>query len=218
WEEHEQTFSPQLGDPQTVKFIVASKFNSSASIQSFPGGVSPKNDTLPDPTVMSKCTSILSSTEKINNGTMLSHTSCLCHQSETPSIETAVGMHNVEVTNVRDSVASNTLDDHENASCLISQDKITAEDALCCYCKELIYRPIVLNCGHAFCESCTNIFEDRAIICQVCQSLHPGDRPGVCLELHQFLEHSFTIKYAERKMSVLVNNKMHQHPKEESPI
>ncbi|KAH9330094.1 hypothetical protein KI387_002202, partial [Taxus chinensis] len=69
-----------------------------------------------------------------------------------------------------------------------------------------------------FCESCTNIFEDRAIICQVCQSFHPGDRPGVCLELHQFLEHSFTKKYAERKMSVLVYNKMHQHPKEESPI
>ena len=33
-------------------------------------------------------------------------------------------------------------------SMLISSNKVTVEDALCCYCKILLYHPRVLNCGH----------------------------------------------------------------------
>jgi len=75
-------------------------------------------------------------------------------------------------------------------------------DFHCAACKELLYRPVVLNCGHVFCEVCINNPNDRVPICQVCQSAHPNGCPKVCLLLKQFLEEQFSEKYALRKENV----------------
>ncbi|GLJ29917.1 hypothetical protein SUGI_0591440 [Cryptomeria japonica] len=108
------------------------------------------------------------------------------------------------------------LNDQASAGTSILECKIRVSDALCAHCKELIYHPTVLNCGHAFCVSCVdcNVFQGTTFKCQVCQSLHPAKSWAVCLELHHFLHNMFTVEYAEREKSILVQNKQ---PKEESP-
>ncbi|XP_059063175.1 E3 ubiquitin-protein ligase PRT1-like [Cryptomeria japonica] len=111
-----------------------------------------------------------------------------------------------------------TLDLNVQASAgtSFSESKLRVSDVLCAHCKELIYRPIVLNCGHAFCESCVNynVFKGTTLKCQVCQSFHPAKSRAVCLELHHFLQSMFTVEYAEREKSILLQNKQ---PKKESP-
>ncbi|XP_057840274.2 E3 ubiquitin-protein ligase PRT1 [Cryptomeria japonica] len=108
------------------------------------------------------------------------------------------------------------LNGQVSAGTSISERKLRVSDALCAHCKKLIYRPTVLNCGHAFCELCVNynVFQGTTLKCQVCQSLHPAKSWAVCLELHHFLQNMFAVEYAEREKSMLVQNKQ---PKEESP-
>ncbi|KAF4370266.1 hypothetical protein G4B88_012950 [Cannabis sativa] len=71
--------------------------------------------------------------------------------------------------------------------------QITMEDVLCAGCKQLLFRPMVLNCGHET--------SDKMNRCQVCQSLHPKGLLNVCLELNQFLEQCFPKEYAFRRDS-----------------
>ncbi|XP_062078720.1 E3 ubiquitin-protein ligase PRT1 isoform X2 [Humulus lupulus] len=78
--------------------------------------------------------------------------------------------------------------------------QVTVEDVLCATCKQLLFRPMVLNCGHVHCESCLVVEScDKMITCQVCQSLHPKGFLNVCLELNQFLEQCFPREYAFRR-------------------
>ncbi|XP_039010165.1 E3 ubiquitin-protein ligase PRT1-like [Hibiscus syriacus] len=77
----------------------------------------------------------------------------------------------------------------------IMQDE---SDLLCAACNRLLVRPIVLNCGHVYCESCFVIPNDEMPRCQVCKSLQPNGFPGVCLILHHFLENQFPEEYSER--------------------
>ncbi|KAG5531295.1 hypothetical protein RHGRI_026041 [Rhododendron griersonianum] len=75
-------------------------------------------------------------------------------------------------------------------------------DFHCAACKELLYRPVVLNCGHVYCEVCIISPTDRVPRCQVCQSAHPNGCPKVCLLLKNFLEEQFSEQYALRKENV----------------
>ncbi|OVA03943.1 zinc finger protein [Macleaya cordata] len=75
-------------------------------------------------------------------------------------------------------------------------------DALCITCKQLLFRPVVLNCGHAYCESCLAISENETLICQLCRSPHPNGFPKVCLELDHFLEARFSKEYMLRREAV----------------
>ncbi|EOY05316.1 Proteolysis 1, putative [Theobroma cacao] len=87
------------------------------------------------------------------------------------------------------------------------QKKVSVADLLCPACKRLLFRPVVLNCGHVFCESCFVIPKDEIPRCQVCQSLHPNGFASVCLILHHFLEEQFPEKYSERQGPLLkINN------------
>ncbi|XP_072985958.1 E3 ubiquitin-protein ligase PRT1 isoform X1 [Typha latifolia] len=79
---------------------------------------------------------------------------------------------------------------------------VSADDLLCSLCKELLYQPAVLNCGHVYCASCLSSFPGESLKCQVCQSLHPGKFPNVCLDLDHFLEERFPIEYASRREKV----------------
>ncbi|PON70796.1 Cdk-activating kinase assembly factor [Parasponia andersonii] len=90
--------------------------------------------------------------------------------------------------------------------------QVALEDVLCIRCKELLFHPSVLNCGHVYCQSCLLDLCDEMIRCQVCHSLHPKGLPKVCLELHQFLEQCFAKEYALRRDAVLLKQINFQHP------
>ncbi|XP_038877742.1 E3 ubiquitin-protein ligase PRT1 isoform X2 [Benincasa hispida] len=96
-----------------------------------------------------------------------------------------------------------------------NQEKISVADVLCQACTQLLFRPVVLNCGHAFCESCINS-QVETLECQVCQFVQPRGFPNVCLELDQFLKEQFPEEYSLRRDSIqLVLAKSIKH---DSPI
>ncbi|XP_056170428.1 E3 ubiquitin-protein ligase PRT1 isoform X2 [Syzygium oleosum] len=88
---------------------------------------------------------------------------------------------------------------------LVGSDKsckqIIASDVLCTECRQLLFHPVALNCGHVYCESCIVYPADEKLTCQVCQSRHPGGLPKVCLELDHFLEQQFPDEYALRRLA-----------------
>nr|KJB30134.1 hypothetical protein B456_005G131100 [Gossypium raimondii] len=75
---------------------------------------------------------------------------------------------------------------------------VSVADLLCAACNRLLFRPVVLNCGHVYCETCFVIPKDEMLRCQVCKSLQPNGFPGVCLILHHFLAKQFPEEYSER--------------------
>ncbi|KAL3716219.1 hypothetical protein ACJRO7_007905 [Eucalyptus globulus] len=79
--------------------------------------------------------------------------------------------------------------------------QITASDVLCAECKQLLFHPVALNCGHVYCESCIVYPADEKLTCQVCKSRHPGGLPKVCLELDHFLEQQFPEECALRRLT-----------------
>ncbi|XWS09130.1 hypothetical protein CRYUN_Cryun40dG0059600 [Craigia yunnanensis] len=83
------------------------------------------------------------------------------------------------------------------------QKVVSIDDLLCAACKRLLFRPVVLNCGHVYCESCFVIPKDEILRCQVCKSLQPNGFPSVCLILDHFLEKQFPEKYSERQGALL---------------
>ncbi|XP_059632184.1 E3 ubiquitin-protein ligase PRT1-like [Cornus florida] len=82
-------------------------------------------------------------------------------------------------------------------------DQVLITDLLCVICKQLLYRPTVLNCGHAYCETCIINIDGEVCRCQICPSVHPYGFPKVCLVLEHILEEQFSEEYAARKEAVL---------------
>ncbi|KAL5562095.1 hypothetical protein UlMin_031842 [Ulmus minor] len=85
-----------------------------------------------------------------------------------------------------------------------NRKQVTVADVLCAGCNQLLFRPVALNCGHLYCESCLVDIGDEMLKCIVCQSSHPKGFPKVCLELNFFLEKQFPQEYAQRKNDVEV--------------
>lgn len=77
--------------------------------------------------------------------------------------------------------------------------QVSVADVLCAACKQLLYRPVSLNCGHVYCEACIVIPANETLRCQVCESPHPRGFPRVCLVLDHFLEEQFSSEYAQRR-------------------
>ncbi|KAK4478283.1 hypothetical protein RD792_017572, partial [Penstemon davidsonii] len=80
--------------------------------------------------------------------------------------------------------------------------EVLLTDLQCAVCKQLLCRPLVLNCGHVYCEACINNPQDSVCKCPVCQSSHPNGFPNVCLVLEHFLEEHFPEEYSARKESL----------------
>lgn len=80
--------------------------------------------------------------------------------------------------------------------------QVPIADLLCAICKELIYRPVVLNCGHVFCEACIIDSHNEPCRCPVCRSMHPNGFPKVCLVLEGFLEQHVSEEYAARRVAI----------------
>ncbi|KAI3683394.1 hypothetical protein L1987_83897 [Smallanthus sonchifolius] len=76
--------------------------------------------------------------------------------------------------------------------------QISMNDLLCSICKELLCRPVVLNCGHVFCEACIVASNNEPCQCPVCQSMHPNGFPKVCLVLEGFLKQHCSEEYTAR--------------------
>ncbi|CAK9151510.1 unnamed protein product [Ilex paraguariensis] len=81
--------------------------------------------------------------------------------------------------------------------------RVFITDLLCALCKQLLCRPVVLNCGHVYCEACIINPGNKACSCHLCPSVHPNGFPNVCLVLKHFLEEQFPEEYASRKETVL---------------
>ncbi|KAA8548427.1 hypothetical protein F0562_000111 [Nyssa sinensis] len=82
-------------------------------------------------------------------------------------------------------------------------NKELINDLLCAICKKLLCRPVVLNCGHAYCEACIINPGNEICRCQICHSVHPNGFPKVCLVIENFLEEQFSEEYIARKEAVL---------------
>ncbi|KAK9039177.1 hypothetical protein V6N11_024013 [Hibiscus sabdariffa] len=89
--------------------------------------------------------------------------------------------------------------------------RISVADLLCTACKQLIFRPIVLNCGHIYCQTCIIFPANEMLRCPVCQCLHPSSFPNICLTLDQFLAARFPNEYALRKDSILLEQVSSKH-------
>ncbi|KAK7292963.1 hypothetical protein RJT34_15821 [Clitoria ternatea] len=82
------------------------------------------------------------------------------------------------------------------------KQKISVADVMCIMCKQLLFHPVVLNCGHVYCETCIVNIADEMLRCQVCQSPHPKGFPKVCLEFDHFLEEQFPEEYGQRRDAI----------------
>ncbi|XWS76103.1 hypothetical protein CRYUN_Cryun01aG0148300 [Craigia yunnanensis] len=91
------------------------------------------------------------------------------------------------------------------------KDQVSVADLLCTACKQLLFRPVVLNCGHAYCQTCIIIPADAMLRCQVCQCLHPKGFPKVCLTFDQFLVAKFPNEYALRRDAVQLKQVSYKH-------
>lgn len=82
------------------------------------------------------------------------------------------------------------------------------EDAACPICRELLYKPTVNACGHAFCFWCLHFSMDplSRSSCPICRAplLH---LPAPCLALHLHLCASFPSEYARRAAETNANEK-----------
>ncbi|KAJ0092582.1 hypothetical protein Patl1_25967 [Pistacia atlantica] len=101
-----------------------------------------------------------------------------------------------------------------------SLNQISVDDLSCAACEKMLFQPVVLNCGHVYCESCIVIPEGGNFRCPVCQSLQPRGLPNVCLILKHFLEEQFPALYAERGKALLkqTNCSRQQHSSRTSPF
>ncbi|GLT24968.1 hypothetical protein SLA2020_001270 [Shorea laevis] len=81
----------------------------------------------------------------------------------------------------------------------------------CAASRHLLFQPVVLNCGHAFCESCIICSDDERITCKVCEMPHPARFPKVCLALDYFLEENFPKEYRLRRDAVQLDQALFKH-------
>ncbi|KAK4573967.1 hypothetical protein RGQ29_031771 [Quercus rubra] len=94
-----------------------------------------------------------------------------------------------------------TLNEDDGGS---DSDEIS-QSFICCVCRELLYKPIVLSCGHISCFWCVHhsmsgLCESRCPICR-----HPYIHfPTICQMLHLLLLKLYPVAYKRRENQILV--------------
>ncbi|KAI3839902.1 hypothetical protein MKX03_025167 [Papaver bracteatum] len=113
------------------------------------------------------------------------------------------GSANSPVKSAENFVITNNADIEENTYLNYKACKpVSINDALCITFKQMRFQPVILNCSHAYCESCLEVPENEALSCQLCQFPHPNGFPKVCLVFDNFLEREFPQEYARRREDV----------------
>ncbi|KAK9281179.1 hypothetical protein L1049_004074 [Liquidambar formosana] len=139
------------------------------------------------------------------------HYSTTISQSNTCSDETIVLQKNcngkLEVTRSVAVEEKNLPQYNPNGNC----KQVSIANVLCAACKQLLFQPAVLNCGHVYCATCIVSPANEVLRCQVCQALHPTGFPKVCLEFDHFLEDKFPKQYSVRKDAVKIQQVHFQH-------
>lgn len=94
-------------------------------------------------------------------------------------------------------------------NCLETQQEETISDSfICCVCLDLLYKPIVLECGHVSCFWCVNKSMDalHESHCPICR--HPYHHfPTICEMLHFLLLKMYPLAYKRREKQVLEDEK-----------
>lgn len=128
--------------------------------------------------------------------------------------EESNGLNNVGQTSDL-SFEDDVLVDHsstkEKKSSESSVRTCSVSDVLCAACKQLLFRPVVLNCGHVYCEACITIPTEGMLKCQVCECRHPSGFPKVCKVLDHFVEEQFVSEYALRRSTIQLNQDQTQN-------
>ncbi|XP_076928377.1 E3 ubiquitin-protein ligase PRT1-like [Bidens hawaiensis] len=116
----------------------------------------------------------------------------------------------LDIDNLVTDVGSSSRSKKLKESCSKTYKQISVSDVLCASCKQLLFRPVALNCGHVYCESCITIPAEGMLMCQVCVCRHPSGFPKVCRELDRFLEDQFSSEYALRRSTIQQNQERNQ--------
>ncbi|KAI3738856.1 hypothetical protein L2E82_29053 [Cichorium intybus] len=122
------------------------------------------------------------------------------HGTFSPQFENYLAVSN-KTEQDKDCSVNDSLEPSRTSSDKIPKN-VGVNDLLCAKCKELLYRPVVLNCGHVFCETCIVDSCNEPCKCPVCQSMHPNGFPKVCLVLEGFLDRNVPEEYSARKVTI----------------
>ncbi|KAL2932862.1 E3 ubiquitin-protein ligase PRT1 [Bienertia sinuspersici] len=102
---------------------------------------------------------------------------------------------------------TNCLDSHQQQ--LEDDDEETISDSfICCVCLDLLYKPIVLECGHVSCFWCVHKSMDaiHESHCPICR--HPYHYfPTICEMLHFLLLKMYPLAYKRREEQILEEEK-----------
>lgn len=86
-----------------------------------------------------------------------------------------------------------------------TQKVLDESEYRCPICLELLYKPAIANCGHAFCYWCLNKSMDMlgASSCPLCRGSFQH-LPAPCVALSQHVKATFAEEYAAREAEVLI--------------
>ncbi|KAG5567295.1 hypothetical protein RHGRI_002753 [Rhododendron griersonianum] len=96
----------------------------------------------------------------------------------------------------------------ENESDDVESGEQISESFICCVCLDLLYKPVVLGCGHVSCFWCVHramngLYESHCPICR-----HPyGHFPTICQMLHFLLLKMYPVAYKTRESHILEEEK-----------
>ncbi|XP_028095071.1 E3 ubiquitin-protein ligase PRT1-like isoform X5 [Camellia sinensis] len=96
----------------------------------------------------------------------------------------------------------------ENAAVVEAEEEIL-DEFQCCVCLDLLYKPVVLGCGHISCFWCVFRAMDLCLVshCPVCR--HPYNHfPSICQLLHFLLLKLYPIAYKRREQQVIAEEKI----------
>ncbi|GAQ81526.1 Zinc finger ZZ-type domain containing protein [Klebsormidium nitens] len=78
-------------------------------------------------------------------------------------------------------------------------EEFTAGDCECLLCNKLLFQPVVLSCGHAYCFLCLEErFPVGRVVCAYCQKAHLEDEVTVCGQLQEVIQGAFPAETHQR--------------------
>ncbi|CAN1855905.1 E3 ubiquitin-protein ligase PRT1 [Linum perenne] len=121
-------------------------------------------------------------------------------------------MENVAAQSFNQNVEYNNEIFAPNSTTQEEEEESFLQDFQCCICLDLLYKPVVLACGHLSCFWCVFKAMDTSCesYCPICR--HPYNHfPSVCQLLHFLLTKMYPMAYRKREMQVREEEKKVGH-------